>query len=65
MFYNFKCKSCGKTFEVEIPIKAYDTEKDNQTCPDCNGKMERVIEWQGIASGSGEGWFGARGGNVI
>ncbi len=65
MFYNFKCKSCGKTFEVEIPIKAYDTEKDNQTCPDCNGKMERVIEWEGIASGSGEGWFGARGGNVI
>jgi putative FmdB family regulatory protein len=66
MFYKFKCKSCGKTFEVEIPIKAYDAEKGKQTCPACNGKMERVIEWNGIASGSGAGWFGkSDGSNAI
>lgn len=30
MFYKFKCKSCGKTLEVEILIKAYDAEKGKQ-----------------------------------
>jgi len=65
MFYNFKCENCNKTFEVEIAIKDYDKEKGNQTCPECKGKMKRVIEWSGIAEGSGAGWFGARGGNII
>ena len=65
MFYKFRCKKCGQNFEVEIAIKDYDKEKNNQTCPDCKGKMVRVIEWEGIAEGSGAGWFGARGGNII
>lgn len=66
MFYKFKCKTCGKVEEKEIPIKDYDREKENQTCPDCNGKMDRVIEWQGIADSSNmNGWCGARGGSVI
>lgn len=58
MLYNFKCTKCGKAFEVEIPIKNYDAEKGNQICPACGEKMERVIEWAGIATAEGQGWFG-------
>ena len=65
MVYKFKCKACNKEEEKEIPIKEYDKEKTKQTCSNCGAKMGRVIEWQGIAQGWGEGWFGARGGNVI
>ena len=64
MYYTFKCSDCGKVQEVEIAIKDYDKEKDKQECP-CGGKLKRVIEWNGIAEGSGAGWFGARGGNII
>ena len=64
MYYTFKCSDCGKVQEVEIAIKDYDKEKDKQECS-CGGKLKRVIEWEGIAEGSGAGWFGARGGNII
>ena len=64
MYYTFKCSDCGKVQEVEIAIKDYDKEKDKQECS-CGGKLKRVIEWNGIAEGSGAGWFGARGGNII
>lgn len=58
MKYNFKCKKCGKSQEKEISIKDYDKLKNSQVCEDCGGKLVRIIEWQGIASGSGDGWFG-------
>ena len=45
-------------------MNQYDTEKNNQICI-CGAKMERVIEWSGIAEGKGDGWFGKAGGNVI
>ena len=64
MYYRFKCENCGKVQEVEIAIKDYDKEKDKQKCS-CGGKLKRVIEWTGIAEGAGDGWYGARGGNVI
>lgn len=64
MKYKFRCAKCHKSEEREILIKDYDKEKENQTCT-CGGKMDRVIEWSGIAQGSGAGWFGARGGNII
>ena len=64
MYYTFKCSDCGKAQEVEIAIKDYDKEKDKQECS-CGGNLKRVIEWNGIAEGSGAGWFGARGGNII
>ena len=57
MFYKFKCENCGKAQEVEIAIKDYDKEKDKQNCS-CGGKLERVIEWTGIATAEGSGWFG-------
>ena len=65
MRYLFRCVSCKCEEEKEIPIKEYDKEKTKQTCSNCGAKMERVIEWEGIAQGGGEGWHGARGGNVI
>ena len=64
MFYTFKCSNCGKAQEVEIAIKDYDKEKENQKCT-CGGKMERVIEWEGIATGEGQGWCGKSTGNAI
>jgi len=57
MFYKFKCEKCGKVEEKEIAIKDYDKEKDKQECS-CGGKLKRVIEWSGIATAEGQGWFG-------
>ena len=65
MFYKFSCTKCHKLHQVDIPMADYDKEKDNQVCPDCNGKMERVIEWQGIATGDGAGWCGKSDGKAI
>lgn len=65
MKYNFKCESCGAEEEKEIALADYDKEKENQKCT-CGGKMKRVIEWSGIATGSGAGWFGkSDGSNAI
>lgn len=42
----------------------YDSQKNKQICPVCYAVdsnqvlLKRVIEWTGIASGSGSGWFG-------
>ena len=67
MIYNFKCENCGKLIEVAISIKEYDKVKNRQNCPLCNGKLKRVIEWNGIATCSNNnGWFGkSDGSNAI
>ena len=65
MKYLFSCKSCGAEEEKEIALADYDREKENQKCT-CGGKMDRVIEWNGIATGEGLGWFGkSNGSNAI
>ena len=53
MLYNFYCKKCNKNHEIDIKMADYDKEKNNQKCPDCNEKLERVIEWEGVASNIG------------
>ena len=58
MLYRFQCTKCKCEEEKEIAVKDYDTEKEKQTCSNCGAKMQRVIEWSGIATGQGEGWFG-------
>ena len=63
--YTFCCTVCNKSFEIDIPMKDYDKEKNNQVCPECKGKLDRIIEWHGIAIGSGQGWAGNSRGNVI
>jgi hypothetical protein len=65
MKYKFRCAKCHKSEEREILMKDYDREKENQKCT-CGGKMDRVIEWEGIATGEGQGWFGkSDGSNAI
>ena len=64
MNYRFLCNECNRTFEIDIPIAEYDNQKDKQICPVCYAAdsnqvlLKRVIEWTGIASGNGSGWFG-------
>lgn len=58
MTYAFSCPLCNRGFDIEIPIADYDKMKNVQTCPDCNCTLNRKIEWNGIATGSGCGWFG-------
>ena len=65
MKYKFKCRQCYKSEEREISMKDYVIEKERQFCT-CGGKMDRVIEWEGIATGEGQGWFGkSYGSNAI
>lgn len=68
MYYRFICtnKNCGCEEEKNIPVSDYDKEKEKQVCSNCGAKMQRVIEWKGIATGSGEGWHGrSDGSNAI
>ena len=64
MLYKFRCPSCNYTTEIDIPIAEYDSQKNSQLCPVCYAidskqvLLKRVIEWSGIASGTGDGWFG-------
>lgn len=70
MLYKFRCPSCNYTTEIDIPISEYDDQKDKQICPVCYAvdsnqvSLKRVIEWTGIASGSGSGWFGKSDGST-
>ena len=65
MLYSFKCQKCHKQHDIDIKMADYDKEKDNQVCPDCKGRMDRVIEWEGIATGNGAGWCGRSDGKAI
>lgn len=65
MNYRYHCDKCNKDLQIDIPMNKYSQLKDKQTCPECKLKVNRVIEWTGIAKGSGDGWVGARGTNVI
>lgn len=65
MKYRFICEACRCEEEKEIAIKDYDAEKEKQVCTNCGGKMTRVIEWEGTASGSGDGWCGKSTGTTI
>ena len=64
MKYLFKCKGCGLEEEKEIPINEYSEQKEKQIGK-CGEKMDRVIQWTGIAEGSGQGWYGKNGSNCI
>ena len=64
MQYKFRCPCCNYTTHIDIPIAEYDSQKNSQLCPVCYAidsnqvLLKRVIEWSGIASGTGDGWFG-------
>lgn len=63
MIYKFRCPTCDMEHELDIPIAKYMDLKDKQRCPFCKKKLERVIEWSGVATGSGDGWFGRSNGS--
>lgn len=54
MLYLFSCTNtkCRKKENRDIPMNLYDKEKNNQICS-CGSKMQRVIEWTGVASDIG------------
>lgn len=62
--YEFKCNKCDKIVDREIPVEKYEAEKYLQKC-ECGALMARVLAWHGIATGSGDGWCGKSGGNMI
>ena len=67
MLYRFQCTECKCEEEKNISVSDYDTEKEKQICSNCGTKMQRVIEWGGIATSSNNnGWFGkSDGGKAI
>lgn len=66
MTYKFGCSVCNTEFDLDIPIEKYTDLKDKQKCPYCKNKLKRIIEWSGVATGSGSGWFGkSDGGKTI
>lgn len=42
--YDYRCTSCGTTFEVEHPM----SEHPDVSCPDCGAAAERVFSPSGI-----------------
>ena len=63
MQYTFICSKCDNEEQKDIPINEYDTLKNKQVCSKCGSKSVRKIEWGGVATGSGDGWFGKSGGS--
>lgn len=55
MTYNFKCKECGKTLEVEIRLKDFDIEREKLQC--CGKRMERDYKPQAIITESSPSRF--------
>lgn len=64
MIYRFRCNVCNRTFDIDIPMSDYDNQKDKQICPVCYAVLKRVIEWEGIATATGDGWFGRSDGST-
>lgn len=50
--YEYICKKCNKGFEILQKI----TEQSNTECPECKGKVEKVIS-QSSFHLKGAGWF--------
>jgi putative FmdB family regulatory protein len=42
--YEFECKTCGKQFEVSVPIKEHDRLKEHPpACPECGKRRTRQL----------------------
>lgn len=51
--YEYKCTSCGYTFEMLQKI----SEKPIDKCPKCNAKVKRLISNSGSFILKGSGWY--------
>ena len=52
--YEYTCNNCNKGFEILQKI----TEKSKTKCPECGGKLEKIIS-QSSFHLKGSGWFKA------
>lgn len=50
--YEYKCTKCGKEFEV---IQKF-SDKPVKKCPDCSGKVEKLISQSSFVL-KGTGWY--------
>jgi putative FmdB family regulatory protein len=51
-FYEYKCSQCQKVHE----ILQFSGESDLAECPDCKGKVERLVSLSSFAL-KGTGWY--------
>jgi putative FmdB family regulatory protein len=51
--YEYECTKCGKSFELEQRI----TERPRQRCPECRGKVIRLISGGGGIILKGTGFY--------
>lgn len=51
--YAWRCSKCGKRIIRAIPIDDYDNEKDRQFHLEDGGKLERIIEFEGLVGATG------------
>jgi len=51
--YEYECKKCGKRFERYQPITA----KPLKKCPDCGGRVRRIISAGGGIIFKGSGFY--------
>ncbi|GAB6182701.1 FmdB family zinc ribbon protein [Thermodesulfovibrio hydrogeniphilus] len=59
--YEYKCKKCGKTFEVFVPMIS--REIRNQACPNCGSEeTEKLISQVSSVSNQGSSCFTWSGG---
>lgn len=50
--YDYRCDKCGKEFEIEQKI----SESPLKKCPDCGGKLTRLISNTSFVL-KGSGWY--------
>lgn len=51
--YKYKCENCG-VFSVKMKMSEY---KRLESCPECNGRVERVFEVPNAMIFKGEGFY--------
>jgi putative FmdB family regulatory protein len=39
--YDYHCDKCRRTIERYIPLAEFE-DRDNQDCPDCGGRLDRI-----------------------
>ena len=61
MTYVFVCPHCKRTYQKDIRMSDYDTEKNNQFCDDDKTKLERIFEPFSGSIGSTGGYDSVRG----
>lgn len=51
--YDFKCKDCGKSFELSLTLVEREAETDKKICPSCASKhIEQELTTGGIFASS-------------